>query len=180
MQPEKKKSKAVMEIILTYLAVSKILYWVDVVMYAGIGNWLDVLHNVINRGLTRDFPIIIVVILFHFIEKYVMKKARGGKAYKIALMHFICCIALFASTYLYLWVLSFFFEIIFPPVLMLAPNMLIGYGVAAVVLELKDKFKKKQIEEHMNDNLVLCEKLRKEGVLTEEEYEAKKAMLEQQ
>ena len=178
MQTKKPMSKIVIEILLTYLAVSKVIYWVDVVLHAGLGSWQSMLSNVLNRGLERDFPIIIVVILFFCIEEYIMKKARGGKAYKIVLTHAICFITLIGMTYLYMFILSLFFEITFPSLLMLVPNMLVGYGVAAVVLELKDRFKKKQISEHLNDNLILCDKLREEGILTEEEYLAKKAMID--
>jgi len=178
METKTKKSTPIKEMFITYLAVSKVLYWVDTIANPGYG-WQDMVNAFFMRMLERDFALIMVVILFYFIEGYVMKKVRGSNTAKIVLIHGICYVSLIGLTYLYLWILSFFFSIEYPLLREMVGFTLFGYVAAAVFLEIKDRFKKNEIKSYMsNDKLGMLEALRDEGILTQEEFEEKAAKLE--
>jgi len=173
METKTKKSAPIKEMFITYLAVSKVIYWIDTIMNPGYG-WQDMANAFFMRMLERDFALIMVVILFYFIESYVMEKVRGSNIAKTLIIHSICYVSLIGLTYLYLWILSFFFTIEFPQLVEMMGFTLFGYVAAAVFLEIKERFKKNEIKSYMsNDKLGMLEALRDEGILTQEEFEEK-------
>ena len=178
-----KKWAPIKEMLFTYLAVSKILYWLDTASYMNQHDLGNVWQAVLLRFVNRDFMIIVSVVAFYFLDKYVVfKKSKSSKILEHIVYYIIGYVAIAAVTFIYIRILM-----LFAPVTVDSWVEFIGYGtlgylVVIVVLELKQYFKGKQKPKHTpppdspppdnaNDKSSMLKLLHDDGTLTKEEYE---------
>jgi len=142
----KKKWLPIKEILFTYLAISKVLYWVETAGQMGQGDLSIAVNAVLMRMLDRDILLVATVIFFYFLDKLIMKKSKSGSIAKYIMLYVVGFVGMIGLFYIYIWILSWFFEIQIPPLGSLAGSMLIGYVVAIIVLNAKYYFKAKEKE----------------------------------
>jgi len=120
--------------IITYLAVSKILYWIDAasdIMQGDIGGaWL----SVIIRVLGRDLPLLLAVIGFVFIHK-----SKGRLWIKFTLGY----VATIAILFLYLFIMVSIGRMIVISYFNLFVYYSVSYAIINLVLLGKDFIKRK-------------------------------------
>jgi len=141
-----KKWSGVKEAIIMYLAVSKLLYWInnfaEVIQSDFDGAW----QQVLERILTRDLPIILVVACLVVIDR-----AKGNRYIKLA----IGFTAFVGITLVYMVALQWIFQN--DPIQGLQTFreslviLVLQYVVIGVVLELKEHFSSK-IKENPPEN----------------------------
>jgi len=173
------------EIIVTYLALSKVIYWVDTVGGIEQGGLGAIAEAVLRRLVQRDVLLIVSIIMFFVLEKLLMDKLKSSNLMKNVMLYVLGFIGMVGLFYVYLWVMSWFFEVTFPAPWVIVSNMIIGYCVAMVFLNIKYYFKDKEKEnlaqavadECANDKLAMLKILLDDGILTQEEYNVKKEKL---
>ena len=181
--PDKKaKWLPIKEIVVTYLALSKVLYWVDIVGNMEQGGFGNVANAVLMRLLQRDILLIASIIMFFVLEKLLMEKLKSSNLMKNVMLYAVGFVGMVGIFYVYLWIMSWFFEVTFPTPWMVVSNMIIGYGVAMVFLNIKYYFKDKEkaklaqavAAECADDKMTMLKILLEDGVLTQEEFNDKK------
>ena len=191
MSTKKEKWKPVMEILFTYLAISKILYWYNNVTAMGQGDILGAMEGFLIRFLHNDLILIIGVIFFYFLDKLiVLKKSRERTVLKSIIENIVFyvvgyCVLMVIST-VYSVVLAIvagtFGEFSWSGFMVFIGYTLPAYAVVCVVLFIKEYSKKKgkEIAESETDSqnkdkkLSMLESLLKDGILTQEEFDGKK------
>ena len=180
---KKKRWLPIKEILFAYLAVSKMLYWVETFQtmeYPGFGG---VGELVLMRLLNRDLLLIISVILFYLLDMLIWKKGSGGnRILKHTVFYAIGFVGMVSLFYIYTWILNWFFVIEIPALGVVVSNMIGGYIVIAIALEIKYYFKAKEKETFQaglpapsaDDKLAMLQVLLDDGVLTQTEFEHKK------
>ena len=171
---------AIKTILFTYLAISKILYWINVIPanFEGVG------RAVWERLLERDLVVIAVIVITYFFDKN-MKNQKGVLAhikyvagnyaiYIVTLIIYVLILNSIIPTPANLWSI------------MTSPFMLewtIIFFILFVAIEAKDRFKKKEAYEYALEiqctsiKLEMLEALLDDGVLTHEECDKQKAKL---
>ena len=187
MSGNKGKWSALVEILFTYLAISKIMYWFGNITAMIQEDWATIGEVILVRMLNQDLMIIIGVILFFTLERlFSTKKLKYSKAKENILLHVVGYVILMAAYFLYFWIMSWVFG---------SPQagfwgeftvyMTILYVVIMVVLNIKQSFvnKAKKVAEdtpaanNEDEKLNMLEALHKGGLLTQEEFESKKKLL---
>jgi len=69
-----KKTKVLMSMLFTYLAVSKIIYYFDLVTTTDVSNIGGMFMPLLERFLSQDILIITFVVIIHFIEQKLLQK----------------------------------------------------------------------------------------------------------
>jgi len=183
MTKKKPKTKALMSMLFSYLAISKILYYFSYITTTDVGNIGEMFMPLFNRLISRDFVIIVFVVVSHFIEQKLLQKLEKRNVLKHVAVHVVGYITLVALYYSYFFILRLFFPVTssMSPGEMLG-NILIAYIFGAAFLEVKTWFKSKQYEKakptDAEDKLSALETLHNSGVLTDDEFESKKALVE--
>ena len=143
--PSKKdRMLPVKEMLFTYLAVSKAIYWVETAGGFGAGQWLQAVQAVLLRLLTRDFMLVLMVIMFFALEKLLMK--NGENLRKSAAMYIVGYAGLIALWYMQLGIARFFVEVTFPPLGELIRGTVGGFAVVIGFLNFKMYLKSKEKE----------------------------------
>ena len=147
---KKKKKLPVFEILFTYLAVTKVLYWVGV--FAGLSSFGDIAENVLTRLLNQDAVVVIMIFVFFYLDRAIYLKSEKFKGilahaafYAIGYGIFIGVAMAHASMMLWLS----FWNVDSLPVFFvnLVVNYTIGFVAIMVVMNIKILMKKKAKEE---------------------------------
>jgi len=139
------------EILFTYLAISKVMYWYDTVIVMSQNDLISVGEAVLHRLLNRDLLIIVCVILFFFLERFIQhKKTKNIKIFGNIVLYAINYVVLVVVLLIYFLLLNLFLEASQIAWGFLISYTLVGYIVVAVVLNVKDYLKKKADQ---NENL---------------------------
>ena len=188
------------EILFGYLAMSKILYWIDFIFTMDQSELSSMRENILMRLVNRDLLIIIGVIAFFYLEKRIerieLKKSKYSKILEFILYHVIGYVVLLGIIFIYFMVYLIVREwlgleqslslgeyaIAF---LGIIPNYTIGYPLAAVALEIKYRLKQKKkvssedlLSVHSTeDKLTMLKILLDDCILTQEEFDYKKDFL---
>ena len=174
--------------IITYLAISKILYWFNTITAMTHSDLAGAGAAALSRLINQDIMIILGVILFFFLEKYVqfkkLKKSKYNKIMDYIVFNGIGFVAFLGVVIIYIliirnvihtdyrfhwgeFIVTFFF----------------AYVVAVVVLELKSYFKSKvkpdnaAPEESSEEKLSILSSMLDDGILTQEEFDNKKEII---
>ncbi|MCL2415200.1 MAG: SHOCT domain-containing protein [Defluviitaleaceae bacterium] len=196
MKIKKEKWKPAMEILFTYLAISKIIYWYNNVTAMGQGDILGAIQGFMIRFVYNDLVIIIGVVFFYFLYKLlVFKKSRE----RTVLKSIIEGIIFYAVGFVVIAVVSIVYSVMLAGIegvlsefnwsefnwnglWVSAGNAVPAYIVVCVVLVIKEYSKKKgkeiaecETDAQINDKKIsMLESLLKDGVLTQEEFDDKK------
>ena len=194
MSVKREKWKPVMEILFTYLAISKILYWYNNVTAMGQGDVLGAIEGFLMRFVYNDLILIIGVIFFYFLDKLiVLKKSRE----RTVLKGIIENIVFYAVGYVVLMVISTVYSVVlaiaagtfgefsWSGFIVFVGSTLPAYLVVCVALAIKEYSKKKGKEiaecetdaESKDKKLSMLESLLRDGVLTQEEFDGKKEIV---
>jgi len=184
-EQKKKRYLPLKEILFSYLALSKIFYWFSIIAEAEQRDFLGMARAFWTRFVERDVMLVAAVILFFALEKFIMKKSKGSNVFKQFLMYAIGYVGMLGLMYLYMLVLSLFFEIVFTPLIDLVAESIVGYILIAIALNIKIYFKSKEKETYKaaqadlgtSDDLAMLESLFEKGILTQEEFDSKRAGL---
>jgi len=143
----KTKTKALMSMLFTYLAVSKILYYLSFITTTDVGNIGEMFMPLWERLISQDFLIIIFVVLSYFIEQKLLQRFAKRNVLKHVAVHVVGYITLVALYYSYAFILGLFLPVTLGmPFGEMLVNIFIAYLSVAVFLEVKTWFKSKQYE----------------------------------
>jgi len=185
MSVKKGKWSPIKEILFSYLAISKILYWLNTITAMNQSGLDGVFDTVFIRLVEQDIPIILSVIVFFFLDKLIVwKKSKYGKLLENVVFYVVGYIALMGVVFIY----SLILHLLFGPVQVDSWGQFIGYLtlaylVVAAVLNIKLYFKTKAAPEYAlpaksaDDKVTMLKILLDDGVLTQEEFDQKKAKL---
>jgi len=191
MTEKKGNWSAIKEMVFTYLAINKVLYWMNFIANMEQGAVGGVWQAVIARLLFQDAPLILGVVAFYFLDRAItMKRSKYSKIMENILFYAVGFVILMGIYTVYLWILSLFTTMTFTPeafgveswaaVIVYAFVM---YLVASAVLNVKQYFKDRGKADYAlpanttDDKLTMLEVLFADGVLNQEEFEEKKAVV---
>ena len=182
---KKKNWPPLKELLFSYLAITKILYYFNTVMtMENRGLWSAV--ETVLRRLNQDAIIIIGVILFYYLDKFIkLKKSKYSTVLEYAIFYAVGYIMLMGVALAYVGIMTLIFGTEYVQIDswgMFMGYSIVSYGVVAIALNVKQYFKGKAKPKDMpvhstNDKLVMLEELHNAGVLTQEELASKKEML---
>jgi hypothetical protein len=191
-----KKWSPIKEILFTYLAVNKVMYWYNTIISMNQSDLEGAGTAALNRLVNQDIILILAVTAFFYFN-YQLEKRKLKYSSKIehtifyAFGYLIMMVLLFS----YYLIMSLIFMMIFNndfsfvmyirEFIMMLPLLSLGYLVVAVVLEVKIYFKKKGKEatddtlsiNTTEDKLNMLKSLLDTDVLSQEEYEKIKKKL---
>ena len=176
------------ELLFSYLAITKLMYWIG--NLAGIDEFGGAVNLVIDRLIVQDIMVIWILIAMFLLDHYVeTRPSLTSSIIKRLLTYGLGYIIYIGSIVGYILLLA-----VLPitdmqglsQALDFMGEVLIFYSVffviACVFLSLKDRMKKsdaeKYIAESEDNTLSLLATLHSRGVLTQSEYESKKAEIE--
>ena len=182
---------ATKEILFTFLAVSKIWYWFNTFVAMSQYGFEEMRDVVLMRLLNQDLVIIVLVIIFFFMDRFIHKKMLRMQKYSLALenvVSYVVSYLVFISVILlYMWILNFFTPVHMGSWPAFFGITFVGYVVIAVFLSLKHYFKKKEEsgsepepalpDQSATEKLTMLQTLLGSGLLTQEEFDTKKALL---
>ena len=182
MQKKKDKWLSIKEVLFVYLALSKIIYWVETVLAMEQSDFGGIGTAVLMRLLNRDLLLILSVIFFLLLDKFIEKKLKGGNLWKNVLLYAVGFVGMIGLTYAYMWIMSWFFVVNIPSLVTLASNLFVGYIAAMVALNVKYYFKAKEKETFKTalpapsaeDKLAMLQVLLDDGILTQDEFDRKR------
>jgi len=171
------------EILFTYLAISKVLYWFELVAVAGDFTVDIVLSVLLPRFVFRDLPLIAIVFIFYFMDNFLLKlhEKQAAKRSKIAkeialyaVGYVVVAAVWFAYSWLLIWVgwLDSGERLWGEEFLYMSSAYLLV--VAVMVVKQFSAKKKKVVSKSAEDKVEMLEILLYDGVLTQEEFEIKK------
>jgi len=183
MDKKKRNWSPIKEMLFSYLAVAKILYYFNTIMAVenrGLGN---VAEAVIMR-LNQDAILIIGVVLFYFLDKFIkVKKSKYSTVLEYFIFYVVGYVMLMgvALAYFGIMILIFGTEYVYVDSWgVMVGYSIVSYGVVAIVLNIKEYFKGKAKPKPVystGDKLAMLEVLHNAGILTQEELANKKEML---
>jgi len=183
MDKKKRNWSPIKEMLFSYLAVAKILYYFNTIMEVENRGLGSIVETVLRR-LNQDAVLIIGVVLFYYLDKFIkIKKSKYSTVLEyvifyavgyvmlmgVAFAYFGIMILIFGAEYVYVdsWGAIFGYSIV-------------SYGVVAIALNIKEYFKGKAKPpvHSTGDKLAMLESLHNAGILTPEELASKKEMLD--
>jgi len=182
---KKDKWSSVKEILFTYLAINKIMYWFDTIMAMNPGDvgFGGVARAVMLRLLSGDLIMIAGIVMFFFLDKLIsQKKSKGSSILEAIKFYVIGYVALLALQLIYLGIASLFVPIEWSSFVSVMPYFTLGYIVVVVVLNLKYYFKEKEKSGYTpsapstEDKLSMLQVLLDDGTLSQEEFDQKKLL----
>jgi len=176
---------SIKEILFTYLAISKTLYWVDTITALNQSDLGNVGQAVLMRFLGRDFLLIVGVIAFFFLNKLIdSKKSKHNKFFEHLRFYIIGYFMLFGITFIYMWILNWFYPVQIDSWGQFIGLGTVGYLAVIVVINAKYYFKEKEVSgyaasmQSTDDKLTMLKVLLQDGILTPEEFDLKKKKLQ--
>ena len=191
---EQKKWAPVKEILFTYLAINKIMYWYGTIISMNQSELGNVSQAILIRFLEQDLLLIIAVVAFYFLNVLIeSKKAKPGSTIgEYVIFYSIGYVVLLGIGFIYFCIMLFLispvegltFTEFTRQFIGVIPGFTLSYLVIAAVLEVKLYFKKKGAESSKDttansteDKLAMLKALLDDGILTTEEFENKKQIL---
>lgn len=150
MQQKKVRWLPLKEILFTYLAISKILYWIETISAMDQSDFGTVGEVVLMRLLQRDLLLITIVILFYLLDKLIEKKLRSGNVINGVILYAAGFVGMIGLFYAYAWILGWFFPVGVPPIRTFISQWILGYIAVIVALNVKYYFKAKEKETYDN------------------------------
>ena len=143
---------SIKNILLTYLALNKILYWFNTIASLDQTDFRTVANVIISRFLNQDLLLILSVIAFFYLdEKIEQKKDKHSKVLEYVKFYAIGYVLLLGIILVYNVLINlvfraenFYFAEFFREFLSFIPSITVGYIVVAVVMEVKQYFKAKE------------------------------------
>jgi len=183
MDKKKRNWSPIKEMLFSYLAVAKILYYFNTVMAVenrGLGN---VAEAIIMR-LNQDAIIIIGVVLFYYLDKFIkMKKSKYSTVLEYVIFYAVGYVMLMGVAFAYLGIMLLIFgteDVYFGSWGVMIGYSIVSYSVVAIALNIKEYFKgkAKPVPAYStSDKFAMLEELHNAGILTQEELVSKKEML---
>jgi len=176
---KKEKWSLIKEMLFTYLALSKIMSWtntINTVNQSGLGS---VREAVVARLLNQDLVLIATVIFFFFLDNRIqMKKSKYSNILKDIVIYVIGFVGLVGIILLYNWMLSSPIPIASWGIFIrnLAPSYLVIIVVFEIKSHLKEKAKSLSFK-NTDEKLSMLKALLNDGVLTQEEFDQKKDLV---
>ena len=176
---KKRNWAPIKEMVIAYLAISKMLYWMSIIPVASdLGG---IAHAILERLLQRDIVLIIVIVFIYFFERaFIMKQDKwSGIAGQIWLAiggYGIFSIILIAYQRTFAWILAIPFDVgLFISEFMLGWTVV--FFIIMGVLTVKEHFKKKEALQYAVDvqsteiKLEMLKALLEDEVLSREEFD---------
>jgi len=174
----KSKWSPLKEILFTYLAISKVMYWFNTITYMNQQDFGNIWEAVLMRLLNHDLIIIIGVVIFYFLDKLVVfKKTKKNKILEHIIYYAIGYVIIVGITFIYIQITMLIFEFTVYSWSGYIIYGTIGYIAVVVVLNIKHYSKEKlkpkynQTLESEDDKLSVLKLLCEDGTLTQEEFE---------
>ena len=181
---KKSNLKAIKMMLFSYLAVSKILYWINLISTAHDDVW----RVISQRLLEQDILIIGVIVFTYFFEhKFVLKQRKwngflaeiiiaigGYLIYCILLVGYVLAVDSMLPTPANVWL------IVSAPFMF---NMTVLYFTVHIIMTVKERFKKKEAYEYALDiqsaniKIEMLKTLLDDGVLSQEEFDKQEEKL---
>ena len=168
----------------SYLAISKMLYWINFI-FAG---YEDVWRVVLQRFLTQDILIIIVVVFIYFFEhKFVLKQKKLNSTLADIITAIGGYIIFFVVALIYVMIVDS--QLPTPANIWLIItsdfmiNLTVVYFIIFVALTMKERFKKKEAYNYavdiqsMDIKMEMLKTLLDDGVLSQDEFDKQEAKL---
>ena len=180
------QKKPVKAMLFSYLAISKLLYWINIVSttYSLDGVW----RAVLQRLLYRDIVLIIVIVFIHlFEEKLVMKQKKQNGIIMRIISSIAAYVAFVAILTVYTWVYNLIFSYPFSLGSFLLSSAMrywtiIFFAVMCAMIA-KEHFKKKEAAEYALEiqstdiKLEMLKTLLDDGDISQEEFDKQKTKL---
>jgi len=187
MSEKKRKWSPVKEMLFTYLAVTKILYWFNTITALNQSDLGYVGRSVLTRLLSQDILIITGVVFFFYLDKLAFfKKSKYNKIIENIVFYALGYVVIMGVGFLYFWIMSRFLETTqtYQWGFTLAYGT-VGYVVVCIVFSIKEYSKSKDKELSGNtasvhgaeDKAAMLKALLDDGVLTQEEYDRKMELI---
>lgn len=166
----------VKKILFGYLAVTKVLYWIEALTYMdGIGEFGRMF---IERMLFRDLVIIAILIALHLLDKHAFNPDETG--WKAEVKFYMVGLPIFVGIIIgYNLLLGLFFPVTIDNWLRLVGELAVIYAIMTVFMYFKHNMKKMEAETYLPDantpegQIAMLKSLCDAGVLTQEEYDEK-------
>jgi len=130
-EKKQKNGFTLKEMLFTYLAISKIDYWINnIIQLAGI-DFENVGQLVLSRFIMQDLPIIFAILMFHFVDRF-----KINEIFKYAIMYVVLLVGLHISVWRISYGTKFSFDLIV--------NFTIIYAVIVIILNIKYYLKQKE------------------------------------
>ena len=171
-------------ILFSYLAISKMIYWVEVIAYtdslAGVGS------AVFERFVYRDIMIILLLACIYYFEHLVILKQKKWNNLMSQIIVILFGLVMFICIYTVYFTILYFVivgNVNFMGILSNIVPLSTGYLILAAFLFIKEQFKEKEARAYAVDiqtvdvKLEVLKALLDDGVLTEEEFDRQKGKL---
>ena len=184
MRTKNEKLSAIWKVLFSYLVVSKVLYYFDIIAPALIqGGLWNVGAAVLNRFLAQDILIILIILLTFNTEKFVtLKISKYSKTVNLMIVHMIDYVLYMGVLVIYFWGMMFFgfFQNMSWHIILIQISIL--HIAIAAAIEIKKYLKKKEVTGYSfvlskDEKLYMLKALLDNSVLTQEEYDHKKETL---
>ena len=179
----KKILPPVKEMLFTYLAITKILYWYNTItaMDAGMG------EAVMSRLLYQDAIIISAIIFFYFLDKRIqVNKSKYSSVIEHILFYVIGFVAIVGVSLIHQRLMFGPIQIVSLGAFMRAiGNFAVGYTVVIIAFNVKSYFKSKVKPEQAppaqstGDKLAVLSNFLDDGTLTKEEFDEIKSRMQE-
>ena len=175
---------AIKVMLFSYLAISKMVYWFNLV-FAG---YEDVWRIVLQRFLTQDILIIIVIVFIYFFEhKFVLKQKKLNSFFADIITAIGGYIIFFVVALIYAMIVSSLLPTPANIWLLITSdfmvNLTVVYFIIFVALTMKERFKKKEAYDYALDiqsmalKIEMLKTLLDDGVISQEEFNKQEAKL---
>ena len=185
--PRKRRNwKPIKEMLIAYLAVSKILYWINII--SATDNIEGMIHSVSQRLLEQDIVLILFIVFGYLFEaKLIWKQKKWNSVFTqivLAVGSYVVFIIILTA---YLRVMAWIFPIPSGFGFFWLNNILswsITYFIIMIAMTLKQHFKKKEAAEYVLDvqstsiKLEMLETLLADGVLSQDAFDKQKEKLQ--
>ena len=172
------------EMLFTYLAINKIMYWIDVIFSAD--GFYGVGMAVTERLLQRDIVLISLIIFMYFFEyKFVMKQKKWNGAFAMIILslagYVVYCVILFTYWGIMHWVRSAHFDVVealtHMPLLTAIFFTVMAAMIAKEQLEKKHGLKPVSDSQSVKIKLEMLDELLDDGAISQEECEKQKGKI---
>jgi len=180
MSEKKKPALAFKELFFAYLAISKLMYWANNIAALRQDELGDVGRMVLDRLLTQDIMIVLILIAMFLLEHYINRHPAIAKSLtKNILMYGIGYVIYITSIIAYIFALNWILQNQIPDWREFLLELSAFYAIACVFLYVKEHLKQREAKKHTAANKSnettqeLLGILHERGVLTQDEYERK-------
>jgi hypothetical protein len=191
---KKEKLFPIKEMLFTFLAINKILYWVDTITAINPDGIGDVIGVVLTRLLNQDLILIIGVVGFFFMDKRIeSKKSKHSNIVETVIFYAIGYVGMMVIVLVHSVAINLIFAAqgfslgeFARAFLDFLPSGTLAYLAVVVVMEIKQSFKAKDKKKAANaipvhstdDKLAMLQVLLDNDVLTQEEFDSKSVKLQ--